>query len=158
MSVYKALRGESTLQFLDTARQLAVHTRRYCLKMPKRYTFFGAQEVCRLADHFRVPHFVLDIPYEQTEGSVRDVAAQLREMKRFIEDHTGKTIDEAALRAAVARSQRSMAKGHNYWRIKRMDDYFMDLFGLDPRNKGAWRLAANGGQICIGSKMLPQAA
>jgi len=50
MSVYKALRGESTLQFLGTARQLAVHTRRYCLKMPKRYTFFGAQEVCRLAD------------------------------------------------------------------------------------------------------------
>ena len=60
--------------------------------------------------------------------------------------------------SAYASWRSHMAKGHNYWRIKRMDDYFMDLFGLDPRNKGAWRLAANGGQICIGSKMLPQAA
>ena len=75
----------------------------------------------RLADHFRVPHFVLDIPYEQTEESVRDVAAQLREMKRFIEDHTGK----AALRAAVARSQRSMANFHNYMSL-RADKQILD--------------------------------
>lgn len=79
----------------------------------------------RLADHFRVPHFVLDIPYEQTEESVRDVAAQLREMKRFIEDHTGKTIDEAALRAAVTRSQRSMANFHNYMSL-RADKQILD--------------------------------
>lgn len=79
----------------------------------------------RLADHFRVPHFVLDIPYEQTEESVRDVAAQLREMKRFIEDHTGKTIDEAALRAAVARSQRSMTNFHNYMSL-RADKQILD--------------------------------
>lgn len=50
MAVYKALRGESNMQFVETARQLAVYTRKYCLKMPKRYTFFGVQELCRLAD------------------------------------------------------------------------------------------------------------
>ena len=50
MSVYKALRGESGVQFVETARKLAVHTRKCCLKMPKRYTFFGAQELSLLAD------------------------------------------------------------------------------------------------------------
>ncbi len=50
MSVYKALRGESTVQFVETARKLAVFTRKCGLKMPKRYTFFGVQELCLLAD------------------------------------------------------------------------------------------------------------
>ena len=50
MAVYKALRGESKVQFVETARLLAVHTRKYCLKMPKRYTFFGVQELCALVD------------------------------------------------------------------------------------------------------------
>ncbi len=51
MAVYKSLRGESSVQFIDTARKLAVHTRKYCLKMPKRYTFFGVQDLCSLADN-----------------------------------------------------------------------------------------------------------
>lgn len=50
MAVYKALRGESSVQYVETARKLAVHTRKYCLRMPKRYTFFGVQELCSLAD------------------------------------------------------------------------------------------------------------
>ena len=50
MSVYKALRGDSSVQFVETARKLAVHTRKCCLKMPKRYTFYGAQELSVLAD------------------------------------------------------------------------------------------------------------
>lgn len=50
MAVYKALRGDSTVQFVETARLLAVHTRKYCLKMPKRYTFFGAQSLSAMAD------------------------------------------------------------------------------------------------------------
>ncbi len=50
MSVYKALRGESTVQFVETARELAVHTRTCCLKMPKRYTFYGAQALSAQAD------------------------------------------------------------------------------------------------------------
>lgn len=50
MSVYKSMRGDSTVQFVETARQLAVHTRKCCLKMPKRYTFYGAQELSALAD------------------------------------------------------------------------------------------------------------
>lgn len=68
----------------------------------------------RLADHFDVPHLALDIPYEQTEESVHYVADQLRTMRRFIEEHSGVTIDETALRAAVERSQQSM---NNYQRF-----------------------------------------
>ncbi len=79
----------------------------------------------RLADHFKVPHLVLDIPYAMTEESVRDVARQLRDMKHFIEKHTGKTIDEEALRQAVARSQRSMTNFHEYMRL-RADKQILD--------------------------------
>ena len=50
MSVYKALRGDSPVQFVETARKLAIFTRKNCLKMPKRYTFYGAQELSALAD------------------------------------------------------------------------------------------------------------
>ena len=49
---------------------------------------------------YRVPHFVLDIPYEQTEESVRDVAAQLREMKRFRIPLLSQTIDDGSSRIA----------------------------------------------------------
>lgn len=49
MSVLKANRGESPVQFLDTARQLEVYTIRNCLKFPKRYTFFITTEIVALA-------------------------------------------------------------------------------------------------------------
>ena len=62
----------------------------------------------RLAEFYQVPQLVLDIPYEQDESAVRCVADQLRQMRRFLEEQTGRTMDEDALRAAVARSQRSM--------------------------------------------------
>ena len=39
MSVYVSKRGESQVQFLETARKLSAHTLTYCLKSPKRLTF-----------------------------------------------------------------------------------------------------------------------
>lgn len=50
MAVYKALRTESSVQFVETARKLAICTRRNCIKMPKRLTFFGGQKLCEMAD------------------------------------------------------------------------------------------------------------
>ena len=50
MAVYKALRTESNVQFVETARKLALCTRRNCIKMPKRLTFFGGQKLCAMAD------------------------------------------------------------------------------------------------------------
>lgn len=49
MAVLKQKRGESQLQFLDTARQLEIYTLKNCVKFPKRYTFFITTEIVRLA-------------------------------------------------------------------------------------------------------------
>lgn len=49
MAVLKQKRNESTVQFLDTARQLEIFTLKNCVKFPKRYTFFITTEIVRLA-------------------------------------------------------------------------------------------------------------
>ena len=49
MSVYVSQRGESQVQFLETARKLSAHTLTYCLKSPKRLTFFITKDICALA-------------------------------------------------------------------------------------------------------------
>ena len=45
MSVIKSKRSVSTMQFLQTARELEKETRRLCVNGPKRYTFFGLQDL-----------------------------------------------------------------------------------------------------------------
>ena len=45
MSVVKSKRGISRVQFLHTARELERDTKRVCIKAPKRYTFYGLQEL-----------------------------------------------------------------------------------------------------------------
>ena len=49
MSVLKSKRGESVLQFIDTALQLETYTLKQCVKFPKRYTFFITTELVRLS-------------------------------------------------------------------------------------------------------------
>ena len=49
MSVIKSKRGESQVQFLQTARDLLRYTKIQCMKFPKRYTFFGNQQMCNCA-------------------------------------------------------------------------------------------------------------
>lgn len=49
MSVYVSKRNESKVQFLETARKLSAHTLTYCLKSPKRLTFFLTKDICSLA-------------------------------------------------------------------------------------------------------------
>ena len=44
MSVIKSKRGESQVQFLQTARDLFKFTQEQCVKLPKRYTFFGKMQ------------------------------------------------------------------------------------------------------------------
>ncbi len=45
MSVPKPKRVTSDAQFLNTARELERKTRQACLRCPKRYTFYGLQEL-----------------------------------------------------------------------------------------------------------------
>ena len=49
MSVYVSKRNESKVEFLETARKLSAHTLTYCLKAPKRLTFFLTKDICVLA-------------------------------------------------------------------------------------------------------------
>ncbi|MCC8023001.1 MAG: 2-hydroxyacyl-CoA dehydratase family protein, partial [Clostridiales bacterium] len=60
-----------------------------------------------LAEHYQVPHFVIDCPYDAGEESVRYVADQLREMTAGIEDVMGMRCDAARLRESVACARRS---------------------------------------------------
>lgn len=49
MSVYKSKRGESAMQFVETARQLEAHTFACCMKTPKRYSFLMTTRIMELA-------------------------------------------------------------------------------------------------------------
>jgi hypothetical protein len=49
ISVIKSKRGESDMQFLDTAYQLYIFTIQQCVKFPKRYTFYVSQDISHIA-------------------------------------------------------------------------------------------------------------
>ncbi len=49
MSVLKSKRGESTVQFLDTARELEIYTIKQCARFPKRFMFLITKEIVDLA-------------------------------------------------------------------------------------------------------------
>ena len=49
MSVPKSRRCESSVQFLDTAVLLHLHTIRQVAKFPKKYTFYVSQHIAALA-------------------------------------------------------------------------------------------------------------
>jgi benzoyl-CoA reductase/2-hydroxyglutaryl-CoA dehydratase subunit BcrC/BadD/HgdB len=61
-----------------------------------------------LSDHYGIPQFYLDVPPEPGEESVMYVADQLRQMKTYLEDQTGRRFDEEKLKEAVARSGRTI--------------------------------------------------
>ena len=63
----------------------------------------------RLSEFYEVPHFNVDVPFEQTDRAVDYVAGQLRQMGEFLEKQTGVRVDEAKLADTVARSQRTLA-------------------------------------------------
>ena len=73
----------------------------------------------RLAEFFQVPQL----------DAVAYVAEQLRGMRRFLEEQTGRTVDEGALRAAVARSQRSMDNFRRYMDLRADRQILGDLTG-----------------------------
>lgn len=53
ISVIKSKRGESDLQFLDTAYQLYIFSVQQCVKFPKRYTFYVSQEISHTASEIQ---------------------------------------------------------------------------------------------------------
>lgn len=61
-----------------------------------------------LAEHYGVPHFSIDVPYEQSPQSVDYVAGQLREMSGFLARQTGVPVNQAKLIETVSRGQRTL--------------------------------------------------
>lgn len=49
MSVLKSKRGESAMQFLETARELEVYTIRQCARFPKRFMFLITKDIVTLS-------------------------------------------------------------------------------------------------------------
>ena len=49
MSVIKSMRGESTMQFVETARRLELHAFSVCTKSPKRYSTLLTNRIFELA-------------------------------------------------------------------------------------------------------------
>ena len=60
-----------------------------------------------LKQTYHLPGFYIDVPYEKNQDSIQYVAGQLRELKRFLEDVTGKKIQEQAVQQAVANSKQA---------------------------------------------------
>lgn len=83
MSVLKSKRGESSAQFLETARELEIYTIHQCVKFPKRYTFFITAEIVRLSQE------VLNgVKSANSIYPTNSIEAQLRR-NHFIEAYCG---------------------------------------------------------------------
>lgn len=57
-----------------------------------------------LAGHFNKDLFVLNVPQEQTENGITYLADQIKQMVRFVSEHTGTALDEEKLRAAIIKT------------------------------------------------------
>ncbi|MBF0491518.1 MAG: 2-hydroxyacyl-CoA dehydratase [Deltaproteobacteria bacterium] len=64
----------------------------------------GVAAMETLARGFKRDLFVLHVPQSNDEPAVRYLADQLREMEKFISDHTGKSLDRDRLRKAIVRT------------------------------------------------------
>lgn len=75
-----------------------------------------------LSQLYHVPAFAIDVPMQQNQDNVDYVAAQLRALAAFLQEHTGKAIDEEALKVRLRRSKRTLEKYRTYQQ-KRADRY-----------------------------------
>ena len=68
----------------------------------------------KLAKMYDVPIFAIDVPMQQNEDNVQYVADQLRKLKDFIEECTGKKITDEILTERLRRSKRTLEKFAQY--------------------------------------------
>lgn len=60
-----------------------------------------------LKQTYELPGFYIDVPYEKNQESVQYVAEQLRNLKKFLEDVTGRQITDEAVAKAVDNSKKA---------------------------------------------------
>lgn len=61
----------------------------------------------RAAEHYNVPQYMIDVPYNYTSGAVDYVAKQIKDMVTFIEKQ-GYTFDEAKLIETIEKSKQTL--------------------------------------------------
>lgn len=75
-----------------------------------------------LKQKHELPGFYIDVPYEKNEDSVKYVAGQLRELKKFFEDITCRKISEDAVKQAVANSNKAADYYHEQLLLRKDHD------------------------------------
>lgn len=63
-----------------------------------------------IADHYKVPYYMVDVPNSYTEDAITYVAGQLRELVAIIEDLVGRKMEEDRLRQTINASNSSIRK------------------------------------------------
>ena len=86
MSVTKPNRETSKAQFVTTARELEKETRQRCVNGPKRYTFYGLQELWQTS---RKIHSAVTkaSPYPKTKKQLEKREELLEEALRILDDY-----------------------------------------------------------------------
>jgi len=69
----------------------------------------GLATVEHLARSFDCPLFVINVPGDQSEGSVHYLAQQFQDMVGFVAEHTGQILDEDRLRQAMKKTNEARA-------------------------------------------------
>lgn len=68
------------------------------------------------------PSFYIDVPYEKNQDSIHYVADQLREMKCFLEDVTGKKISEEQVEQTISNSRKAAAYYQKQLKLRKDHD------------------------------------
>lgn len=70
----------------------------------------------------QLPGFFIEVPYEKNQDSVAYVAGQLRELKGFLEEMTGKEIPEERVKEAVENSRKAADNYHAQLLLRKEHD------------------------------------
>lgn len=72
MSVIKAFRQESKIQFIDTARELVVHTLTYCKKFPKSAMFLMTKDILELAKNIYIQVVSANVIFHNSKTDIEE--------------------------------------------------------------------------------------
>ena len=72
MSVIKAFRQESKIQFIDTARELVVHTLTYCKKFPKSAMFLMTKDIADLAKNIYIQVVSANVIFPNSKTDIEE--------------------------------------------------------------------------------------
>ena len=106
-----------------------------------------------LAEEWKVPHSLIDVPYDVSEDAVLYVADQLRETARIAEECAGKKLTDDALKACIARGSEQISNYRKYL-SNRAECHFPEALTPEMLNIAANHLYLGSEEGLTYSKML----